>query len=211
MVQLANPRASAAVGRGARGSCLAATFGRSEAATAPALEQGLAESSNIVSVPNGMDLALSEGQRRKLELQAQAAAALAAENSWWQDTADSPPNLVTAHTPADYKRLIVEAPPSQLVVVDYLKPSCMGCRRIFPKLKQLAASNPDALFIKVNVESEEMRELGQGMQVTHLPWFHLFRGGDLVASLTANLATVSQLRAEIATNKPCCDPGCSVY
>ena len=56
-----------------------------------------------------------------------------------------------------------------------------------------------------------MRELGQGMQVTHLPWFHLFRGGDLVAPFTANLATVSQLRAEIATNKPCCDPGCSVY
>lgn len=90
---------------------------------------------------------------RKLELQAQAAAALAAENSWWQDTADSPPNLVTAHTPADYKRLIVEAPPSQLVVVDYLKPSCMGCRRIFPKLKQLAASNPDALFIKVGASA----------------------------------------------------------
>jgi hypothetical protein len=56
-----------------------------------------------------------------------------------------------------------------------------------------------------------MRELGQGMNVTHLPWFHLFRGSNLIASFSANLTTVSTLRAEIAANKACVDPGCSVY
>ncbi len=86
---------------------------------------------------------------RKMELQAEAAALLEQENSWWRDTADAPANLLTATSPAEYKRLIVQAPTNQLVVVDYLKPSCMGCRRLFPKLKQLAAQNPDALFIKV--------------------------------------------------------------
>jgi hypothetical protein len=69
---------------------------------------------------------------------------------------------------------------------------------------------PLSVFVQVNVESPEMRELGQGMQVTHLPWFHLFRSGDLVASFSANVSTVSQLRAEIATNKPCTAPGCSL-
>ncbi len=86
---------------------------------------------------------------RKLELQAQAAAALAADNAWWQDDADAPANFVTARTPAEYKALIMGAAPTQLVVVDYLKPSCNACRRLSPKLKQIAASNPETLFIKV--------------------------------------------------------------
>lgn len=154
---------------------------------------------------------LTEGQRRKQELQAQAAAALAAENAWWQDDAGAPPNFVTARTPAEYKALIVGAAPTQLVVVDYLKPSCSACRRLFPKLKQIAASNPETLFIKVNVDTDEMRELGQGMQVSHLPWFHLFLAGDLRASFSANVTSVATLRAEIAANKSCTDPGCDVY
>lgn len=185
------------------------------AAPAQAPQQALsAATSNIVAVPAGLDAALTEGQRRKRELQAEALAQLQAEreseNAWFQDTADTPSNLVSAGTPAEFKRLIVEASSDRLVVVDYFKPSCGGCRRLFPKLVQVAATNPDALFIKVNVESPEMRELGQGMQVTHLPWFHLFRSGDLVASFSANVSTVSQLRAEIATNKPCTAPGCSL-
>ena len=87
--------------------------------------------------------------RRKLELQAAAAAALEADNSWWRDAPGAPPNVVTAHTPAAWKRLITEAPSAQLVCVDYLKPSCAGCRRLFPKLLTIASSNPDVLFLKV--------------------------------------------------------------
>lgn len=56
-----------------------------------------------------------------------------------------------------------------------------------------------------------MRELAQGMQVAHLPWFHLFLNSEMRASFSANLTTVSSLRAEIATNKPCTDPGCSAF
>jgi len=43
------------------------------------------------------------------------------------------------------------------------------------------------------------------------PWFHLFLGGELRSSFSANLATVAQLRAEIAAAKACLDPGCAVY
>lgn len=53
---------------------------------------------------------------RKLELQAQARAALEAENSWWKDAAGAPPNLVSACTKAEYKAAIVNAAPNQLVV-----------------------------------------------------------------------------------------------
>lgn len=174
-------------------------------------QEAVKETSNIVMAPGNMDLGLTEGQRRKLELQAQAAAALETEYSWWHAGDGDPENLVMATSPQEYKRLILEAPPNALVVVDYLKPSCAGCRRLFPKLKQVAASNPDALFIKVNVDTPEMRELGQGMQVAHLPWFHLFRGGQLLNSFSANVTTMATLRAEIAANKACEDPNCSVY
>lgn len=55
----------------------------------------------------------------------------------------------------------------------------------------------------------ELAELGQGMGVTHLPWFHLFRGGDLVASFSANVTTAEKLKAEIATHKACTVAGCA--
>ena len=84
--------------------------------------------------------------RRKLALQAEAQRQLEEDNAWWRAAAA---NLVTAATPADYKRLITEAPPDRLVVVDYLKPSCAACRRLMPKLEQVAAANPAALFVKV--------------------------------------------------------------
>ena len=89
--------------------------------------------------------------RRKLALQAEAQRQLQEDNAWWRNAPrrGASANLVTAATPADYKRLISEAAHDRLVVVDYLKPSCAGCRRLMPKLEQVAAANPAALFVKV--------------------------------------------------------------
>lgn len=53
---------------------------------------------------------------RKLELQAQARAALEAEHNWWKDEVGAPPNLVSASTKAEYKAAILKAAPNQLVV-----------------------------------------------------------------------------------------------
>lgn len=46
--------------------------------------------------------------------------------------------------------------------------------------------------------------------VTKLPFFQLWRDCDIVASFTANVTTVSALRAEIAAHKVCTDPGCAL-
>ncbi len=40
-----------------------------------------------------------------------------------------------------------------LVVVDYFAPWCHACRSLYPKLRQIAAANPDVLFVKVRVAS----------------------------------------------------------
>lgn len=57
--------------------------------------------------------------------------------------------MLTVESKQQYKSAIVGAAPSQVVVVDYLKPSCAGCRRLAPKLKQIVGQNPDVLFLKV--------------------------------------------------------------
>lgn len=59
--------------------------------------------------------------------------------------------------------------------------------------------------------NDELAELGQGMGVTHLPHFHLFHGGQLAASFTANVTTIATLRAEIAAHKPCSAPACGSH
>ena len=65
----------------------------------------------------------------------------------------------------------------------------------------LPAPPPLPICLQVNVEAEELQPLAQGMQVTSLPWFHLFRGGDLLASFSANLSTVGELRKQVASHK----------
>ena len=71
-------------------------------------------------------------------------------------------------------------------------------------------THPPAVQVDVDA-NDEMRALGEGMQVSQLPWFHLFLAGDLVASFSANLATVSRLRAEIAAHMPCEAPACAAH
>ena len=63
---------------------------------------------------------------RKLELQAQARAALEAEHNWWKDEAGAPPNLVSASTKAEYKAAILNAVPNQLVVSRAELSRCAG-------------------------------------------------------------------------------------
>lgn len=50
--------------------------------------------------------------------------------------------------------------------------------------------------------NDELAELGEGMGVTHLPHFHLFHGGQLAASFSANVTTIATLRTAIETHMP---------
>ena len=59
-----------------------------------------------------------------------------------------PSNLISALTPEALQAEL--ARDSQLVVVDFFAPWCSACRRLFPKLLQLAENNPDVLFVKVD-------------------------------------------------------------
>ena len=65
----------------------------------------------------------------------------------WEDA--KPSNLISALTPEALQAELSRS--SQLVVVDFFAPWCSACRRLFPKLLQLAENNPDVLFVKVEI------------------------------------------------------------
>ena len=44
-----------------------------------------------------------------------------------------------------------------LVVVDFFTSWCTACRRLYPKLKQIAENNPDVIFIKVRPSPVQSR------------------------------------------------------
>lgn len=185
-------------------SCLSVRVAASHGA--PSVQQTVRETSNILPTRPPTE-AQRVGRRQELELQAKAL--LEQDNSWHRG--EAPPNVVEAHSPQQFKQLITGAGADQLVIVDYFAPHCSGCRTLYPKLKQIAANNEDCLFIKVNTDSsDEVRELAMNLGVTKLPFFQLWRGADIRASFTANVSTVSALRAEIATHKACTDPGCDL-
>lgn len=130
---------------------------------------------------------------------AQAQAELVNKASWWEGA--GPPNLQMLESPGKLHEAIAAA--GGLVVVDFFTSWCTACRRLYPKLKQIAENNPDVIFIKVNAGTDALREMAEAMNVTQLPFFHFYRGGELVTKFAANLTRVNRLRAEIAANKDC--------
>lgn len=127
---------------------------------------------------------MEEEVRRKLQV----------VDSWHKDK--SCRNMVMAASPSHFKETIMSCDPTRIVLVDFFSPSCYACRSMWPKLKQIAASNPDITFLKVNTAEKPLASLAEGMGVSKLPWFLIFQGGtgEQIASFTANLSTISDLR-----------------
>jgi thiol-disulfide isomerase/thioredoxin len=92
----------------------------------------------------------------------------------------------------------------KLVVVNFFAPECYACKSMQPKLRQIASSNPDTLFIKVNGFLDEFRAYCDAMGITKIPYFHLYRSNKRVSEFTANMRPekLALLRAEIAAQKP---------
>ncbi|KAK9817846.1 hypothetical protein WJX72_003017 [[Myrmecia] bisecta] len=107
--------------------------------------------------------------------------------------------MVSVSSPFEYQSLLEMG---NLVIADFFVPWCQACRALHPKLKQIAQQNPDVLFLTVNGgDDSELRELCVGLGVTKLPYFHLYRGGELIEQFAANLTKVDKIRAEIAALK----------
>ncbi|RSK48024.1 thioredoxin family protein [Hymenobacter rigui] len=88
---------------------------------------------------------------------------------------------VTKATDADFQQLLQE---NEKVVVKYYADWCGNCRLFSPKFKRLAEQNEGMTFLDVNAEtSPEARKLAS---VTNLPFFAVFRNGELVDTVAAS-------------------------
>lgn len=90
---------------------------------------------------------------------------------------------VTKSSDADFRQLLDS---HDKVVVKYYADWCGNCRLFSPKFKRMsdADTNQQVLFLDVNAETNpEARKLAG---VSTLPFFAIFKGGELVETLSAS-------------------------
>jgi hypothetical protein len=68
---------------------------------------------------------------------------------------EKPKNMMLVNTPEALEAAYQSA--DCLVVVEFFVPECPGCRKLFPKLKQIAVNNPDVRFVQVGPGSHASR------------------------------------------------------
>lgn len=92
----------------------------------------------------------------------------------------------------------------KLLVVNFFNESCYACRVLHPKLTQIAASNPDVLFMKANASDPQLHVLSAQLGIDRLPWFQLYLDSNLVTEFTASLnpEKLAMLRRSIEYHIP---------
>ncbi|XP_009369277.2 thioredoxin-like 1-2, chloroplastic [Pyrus x bretschneideri] len=125
---------------------------------------------------------------------AQASLCVSRAMRWWEKTLH--PNMVEIHSAQELVDSLKNAG-DRLVVVDFYSPGCGGCRALHPKICQLAESNPNAIFLKVNYE--EHKTMCHALNIHVLPFFRFFRGADgRVCSFSCTNATIKKFKDALA-------------
>lgn len=88
---------------------------------------------------------------------------------------------VTKASDTDFRQILDS---NEKVVVKYYADWCGNCRLFSPKFKRLAEAHEGIAFLDVNAEtSPEARKLAG---VTNLPFFAVFRNGELLETVAAS-------------------------
>jgi thioredoxin 1 len=94
---------------------------------------------------------------------------------------------------ANFRNLVLEA--DGPVLVDFYADWCGPCQRLAPLLEELAAENPHARIVKVNVDHSP--GLAAAYHVDAIPSLKVFKNG-VVTDQRVGLANKSQLQALLA-------------
>merc|ERR1711907_299020 len=92
---------------------------------------------------------------------------------------------------AQFKELVNGDKP---VLVDFFAVWCGPCKRIAPGLAELAQKYPNVAFAKVDVDDQE--DIAQEYEVSAMPTFLLFKGGEKVDSVVG--ASLEKVEALVA-------------
>ncbi|KAK1357721.1 thioredoxin-like 1-1, chloroplastic [Heracleum sosnowskyi] len=152
----------------------------------------------------GKSIALSTDQRSfsndnvkapaKFSVNAQASLCVSRSMRWWEKT--HKPNMIEIHSGQELVDALSKAG-DRLVIVDFYSPGCGGCKALHPKICQLAESNSDAIFLKVNYE--EHKKMCQALHIHVLPFFRFYRGAQgKVCSFSCTNATIKKFKDALA-------------
>ncbi|KAK9669216.1 hypothetical protein RND81_13G116400 [Saponaria officinalis] len=130
----------------------------------------------------------------KFSVQAQATLCVSKAMRWWDKSLK--PNMVEIHSAQQFVDTI-QSSGDRLVIVDFYSPGCGGCKSLHPKICQLAESNPDAIFLKVNYE--ELKPMCHALHIHVLPFFRFYRGSDgRVCSFSCTISTIKKFKDALA-------------
>mmetsp|Transcript_36904 Transcript_36904/g.44097 ORF Transcript_36904/g.44097 Transcript_36904/m.44097 type:complete len:106 (+) Transcript_36904:76-393(+) len=85
----------------------------------------------------------------------------------------------------------------KLVVVDYTATWCPPCKQIAPIYVKIADENPEALFIKVDVD--EGGDIASEQGISAMPTFQFWKNGELVHTFSG--ASEEIIRTKVAELK----------
>ncbi|XP_057516169.1 thioredoxin-like 1-2, chloroplastic [Amaranthus tricolor] len=147
----------------------------------------------------GQSLVVSDQKKPQLSpvnfsVQAQASYCVSKAMRWWEKTLK--PNMVEIHSAQQLVDSLNTAG-DRLVIIDFYSPGCGGCKSLHPKICQLAESNPDAIFLKVNYE--ELKPMCHALHIHVLPFFRFYRGADgRVCSFSCTISTIKKFKDALA-------------
>ncbi|KAK4427919.1 Thioredoxin-like 1-2, chloroplastic [Sesamum alatum] len=143
----------------------------------------------------GKTLEFSDQKAPKLDpVYAQASVSFGKALRWWEKSLQ--PNMIEINSAQELVDSLLNAG-DRLVIVDFYSPGCGGCKALHPKICQLAESNPNALFLKVNYEQH--KAMCYALHVHVLPFFRFYRGADgRVCSFSCTNATIKKFKDALA-------------
>lgn len=125
---------------------------------------------------------------------AQASICVSRAQRWWEKTLK--PNMIEIHSAQELVEFLSNTG-DRLVIVDFYSPGCGGCRALHPKICQLAESNPNAVFLKVNYE--ELKTTCHTLHIHVLPFFRFYRGAEgRLCSFSCTNATIKKFKDALA-------------
>ncbi|KAL7223027.1 hypothetical protein ACSBR1_024668 [Camellia fascicularis] len=130
----------------------------------------------------------------KFAIHAQSSICVSKALRWWEKTLK--PNMIEIQSAQELVDSLLGAG-DRLVVVDFYSPGCGGCKALHPKICQLAESNPNAIFLKVNYE--ELKKMGHCLHIHVLPFFRFYRGAEgRLCSFSCTNATIKKFKDALA-------------
>ncbi|KAL8457471.1 hypothetical protein ACS0TY_034564 [Phlomoides rotata] len=113
---------------------------------------------------------------------------------WWEKSLHM--NMIEIQSAQQLVDCLLNAG-NRLVVLEFYSPGCGGCKTLHPKMCQIAETNPNSIFVKVNYEQH--KSLCYALNVHVLPFFRFYRGADgRACSFSCTNATIKKFKDALA-------------